>query len=334
MKHITKILIIILLIVVSFWLLVPAVVAQVIGNFDFLQGLVPCGRCAEFNTGQDGRAFCKTPSAGATSAQAAPCTVCHFYKLLQNIINFFLYTAASLATLMATIIAFLFLFSGGSPQRITDAKSKLWLLVWGIIVVLGSWLFINTILNIVVNPKEFRMPWNKIQCEIAVAPSPTPTPTPSPTPQPSEEQALAQIIRNQNTCGGTASCGGVNACSTINNIANGQPPPVCSSGCTTNTSCPPNPNVHLSRDMLTTLDAMYLEKLRYKMTSLTTGSHGSNSLHYQGKAVDLVADGNTTYPQLEQRLQPFATFVQCENSSGTKVSCTSDSTRHIHAEFR
>ncbi len=305
-----KIFIIFFLVVVA--ITVPAQ-AQVIGNLDFLKGIVPCG----------------------TSYASAPCTVCHFYKLLENIINFFLYTAASLATLMATIIAFLFLFSGGSPQKITDAKSKLGLLVWGIIVVLGSWLLINTILNFVVNPQEFPLPWNKIQCKIAAVPSPTPTPTPSPTPQPSEERALAQIIRNQNTCGGTASCGGVNACSTIEAVANGQPPPVCSSGCTTNTFCAPNSNVRLSRDMLTTLDAMYLEGLRYKSTSLTTGSHGPNSFHYQGRAVDLASDGNTTYSQLEQRLtSSSATFIQCENSSGAKVLCTSSSVGHIHAEFR
>ena len=134
-----KIFIILCLVVVA--IAVPAQ-AQVIGNLDFLKGIVPCG----------------------TSYAQAPCTVCHFYKLLQNIINFILYITASLATLMATFIAFLFLFSGGSPQRITDAKSKLWLLVLGIAWVLGSWLLINTILNFVVNPQVFPMPWNQIKC--------------------------------------------------------------------------------------------------------------------------------------------------------------------------
>jgi len=130
--------------------------AQVIGNLDFLKGIVPCGL---------GPAY--TIVNGEIIKNPNSCTVCHFYKLLENIINFFLYTAASLATLMATIIAFLFLFSGGSPQKITDAKSKLGLLVWGIIIVLGSWLLINTILNFVVNPQEFPLPWNQISCEVS-----------------------------------------------------------------------------------------------------------------------------------------------------------------------
>ena len=119
--------------------------AQVIGNFDFLKGIVPCG----------------------TSYASAPCTVCHFYKLLQNIINFLLLTSTSLVTLMAIYIGFLFLFSGGSQKNITDAKSKLWLLVWGLVWVLGSWLVLNTIINfftVIGKSSEFPLPWNQISC--------------------------------------------------------------------------------------------------------------------------------------------------------------------------
>ena len=130
-------------IVVFFLLFIPIAQAQVIGNFDFLKGIVPCG----------------TSYTGNVS-----CTVCHFYKLLQNIINFLLLTSASLVTLMAIYIAFIFLFSGGSPQKITDAKSKSWLLVWGLVWVLGSWLVLNTIIAVFANPGVFPAPWNQISC--------------------------------------------------------------------------------------------------------------------------------------------------------------------------
>ncbi len=162
MKHGTKIIIIGLLLaptlvvgvptpplagvgIVSFELFIPTAQAQVIGNFDFLKGIVPCG----------------------TSYASAPCTVCHFYKLLQNIINFLLLTSTSLVTLMAIYIAFFFLFSGGNPKMITDAKSKLWLLVWGLIWVLGSWLVLNTIITVFANPSVFPTPWNQISCEVS-----------------------------------------------------------------------------------------------------------------------------------------------------------------------
>ena len=120
-----------------------SVQAQVIGNLDFLKGIVPCGTSYTGNV---------------------PCTVCHFFKLIQNIINFLLFASTSLITLMAIYIGFLFLFSGGNPKMITDAKSKLWLLIWGIVWVLASWLVLNTIITVFADPKVFPWPWYQISC--------------------------------------------------------------------------------------------------------------------------------------------------------------------------
>jgi len=111
-------------------------------NLDFLRGIVPCG----------------------TSYANRACTICDFFVLIQNIINFFLFVLAPLVTLAAIYIAFLFMFSGGSPAKITEAKGKLWLVIIGIFWVLGSWLVLNTILNIVANPAVFPWPWNQINC--------------------------------------------------------------------------------------------------------------------------------------------------------------------------
>ncbi|MDP3004113.1 MAG: hypothetical protein Q8N43_01220 [Candidatus Azambacteria bacterium] len=110
----------------------------------FARGLIPCG-----GPGED------------------MCTVCDFYKLIQNIITLLLEIFASLATLAAIYIAFLFMFSGGSPAKITDAKSKLWLVIIGIFWVLGSWLVLNTILNFMVDKSVFPWPWNTINCSVS-----------------------------------------------------------------------------------------------------------------------------------------------------------------------
>jgi len=119
-------------------------------------GLVPCGQGPNMIIDSTGKAI-PNPAFKA-------CTVCDFFVLIQNIINFILLVFASLATLMAIYIAFLFMFSGGSPAKITNAKSKLWLLVIGIFWVLGSWLVLNTILNFMVDKSVFPWPWNKINC--------------------------------------------------------------------------------------------------------------------------------------------------------------------------
>jgi len=95
------------------------------------------------------------------------CDICDFFVLLKNIINLILLIFASLATLMAIYIAFLFMFSGGSPAKITDAKGKLLLVVIGIFWVLGSWLVLNTILNLVIDKSVFPWPWNQVNCTVS-----------------------------------------------------------------------------------------------------------------------------------------------------------------------
>ena len=137
-------------------------------------GLVPCG----------------------TTANPRMCTVCDFFKLIQNIINFFLFVSVPLVTLAAIYIAFLFMFSGGSPKRIEDAKSKLWLVVWGIFWIFGSWLVLNTVLNIVAKQSVFPWPWNQINCSVSAPSTETPTPGYKSTMLPDTQAALSRLDNN------------------------------------------------------------------------------------------------------------------------------------------
>ncbi|MEK7578237.1 MAG: hypothetical protein AAB456_00750 [Patescibacteria group bacterium] len=127
-----------------------------------VEGLVPCG----------------------TTANPKMCTVCDFFVLIQRIIKLIILISASLATLAAIYIAFLFMFSGGSPAKITDAKGKLWLVVVGIFWVLGSWLVLNTILSVVADPTKIPWPWYKIDCAVSKSKPPSPPPTSEPVIKP------------------------------------------------------------------------------------------------------------------------------------------------------
>jgi len=124
------------------------------------------------------------------------CDICDFLVLIKNIINLILLIFASLATLMVVYIAFLFMFSGGSPARISDAKGKLWLVVIGIFWVLGSWLVLNTILNFVVDKSVFPWPWNQINCTVSKPTLSTPEPLPTPLPAPSASRLSDEDARN------------------------------------------------------------------------------------------------------------------------------------------
>ena len=147
----------------------------------FAAGLVPCG----------------------TTANPKACTVCDFFVLIQNIINLILIIFASLATLAIIYIAFIFMFSGGSPTKIADAKGKLWLVIIGIFWVLGSWLVLNTVLNFMVNKRVFPWPWNQINCSVSKPSEQTPSEqTPSeqfpsgqtPSEQPPSEPPTGQSV--------------------------------------------------------------------------------------------------------------------------------------------
>lgn len=96
------------------------------------------------------------------------CTLCDFFKLGQNIINFLLEDVAlPLTTVMIAVGGVTLAISGGSPKRLELGKKILTSAVIGLIVVLASWLIINTIINLLSGgeqPTGFPWPWNEIQC--------------------------------------------------------------------------------------------------------------------------------------------------------------------------
>jgi hypothetical protein len=73
MKHRTKILALIGLVVIIVFTAVPILAADDVRGSSGSGGLIPCG----------------------TKANPNMCTVCDFFKLIQNIINFFLYDFSS-----------------------------------------------------------------------------------------------------------------------------------------------------------------------------------------------------------------------------------------------
>jgi len=175
MKQRTKILIGIL--AVSYVILLVVPVSVFAEDTMWNSGLIPCG----------------------TKANPNMCTVCDFFKLIQNIINFFLYVSAPLTTLAAIYIGFLFMFSGGSPQKVTEAKGKLWMVIIGLFWILGSWLVINTVLNMVASKSAFPWkPWSEINCEVSDSQSSQTTqPAPPHLPTIIPDTLSEQQVRNK-----------------------------------------------------------------------------------------------------------------------------------------
>jgi len=84
---------------------------------------------------------------------APDCTLCHFWKLGSNVLNFLVYGLAIPATILLFVFAGLvFLTSAGNESRIKKAREIFTNTLIGIFIVLVSWLVISTIIKQVANP--------------------------------------------------------------------------------------------------------------------------------------------------------------------------------------
>ena len=80
---------------------------------------------------------------------------CHFNDLLillDNILHVFIWVASPIATLLFAWIGWIFITSGDKPGARTEAKNKLIALAKGLFFILGSWLIVNTIVNLLLDP--------------------------------------------------------------------------------------------------------------------------------------------------------------------------------------
>lgn len=100
-----------------------------------------------------------------TTNNPDPCDFCDLFTLAQNIINFLVFFAVILATLLFVYVGFLYLTAGDNSAQITKAKSILIKVLIGFIVVLGSWLIVDTIMKAFLDTDKVEFgPWNEISC--------------------------------------------------------------------------------------------------------------------------------------------------------------------------
>ncbi len=99
-----------------------------------------------------------------------PCTFCHFFYLIQKIINFVtLKLVPTIAILLIIIGGGMYLFNFGNTNRVRQGTDILIGVAIGILIIYGAWLIINTILIAFVNPeaiKDFPERWFSITCPV------------------------------------------------------------------------------------------------------------------------------------------------------------------------
>jgi hypothetical protein len=115
------------------------------------EGIVPCG-----GTGQ------------------GECRACDFVKLGQNLINWFIAISASTIALTFAVGGMKMAMSGGDTGAVSSARSMMTNSVIGLIIILGSWLIVDTMLKLFLNDQSYGV-WNEVQC-VARPVATTPTP--------------------------------------------------------------------------------------------------------------------------------------------------------------
>jgi hypothetical protein len=91
------------------------------------------------------------------------CDLCALLKSFENFVNWL--TTISLPLALGFIIygAIVIMIAGGSEERVKKGKELITKAVTGVIIILTSWLIINTITKVLVNQDPTK-PWYEIKC--------------------------------------------------------------------------------------------------------------------------------------------------------------------------
>jgi len=116
-------------------------------------GIVPCG-LSQDDPDQPGD-------------QAMPCTLCHFFLMLDNVFDFTVkILAPSAAALMIAIGGAMYVIGGsgqmGGPDLINQAKKLFIAVAIGLVIVYGAWALVNLFMLLI----GFSPGWSVVNCSL------------------------------------------------------------------------------------------------------------------------------------------------------------------------
>jgi len=115
------------------------------------EGLVPCGKCVKVSglVGIDTERGCN-----AEKNKYVACQFCHFFVMLDAILDFIFQVSIVIAALMLAFAALLYIMSvmeflPGGPQTLSQAKSIIGSVFLGLFVIFVAWVIINLFFQII-----------------------------------------------------------------------------------------------------------------------------------------------------------------------------------------
>lgn len=88
------------------------------------------------------------------------CTICDIAKVAQNVLNTGIFVAVFLSALLFAWAGWKYLTNIANPSGVSEAKSLFGNVLVGLLIILGAWLVIDTLMKTLTNG-QFG-PWNKV----------------------------------------------------------------------------------------------------------------------------------------------------------------------------
>ena len=114
-------------------------------------------------------------AAGVVPCDGPGCRACDVVILGQNLLMWFIGIMASIIALMFAWGGMQMVMSAGNPGAVTQGREKMTNAVIGLVIILGAWLIVDTVLKVVMGGNIGV--WNEVEC--VANPSRTATPPPS-----------------------------------------------------------------------------------------------------------------------------------------------------------
>ncbi|OHB21400.1 MAG: hypothetical protein A2939_03690 [Parcubacteria group bacterium RIFCSPLOWO2_01_FULL_48_18] len=105
----------------------------------------------------------QTCATASSSEILAKCGVCALAQAFKNATDIMITISGPLAVMFLLYAAVLFLTSGGSQERVSQAKKVATSAAVGLVIVLLSWVILNTIINVIFGAK-LSAPWSSFTC--------------------------------------------------------------------------------------------------------------------------------------------------------------------------
>jgi len=247
---------------------------------------------------------------------------------------------------MIVVGGILYATSVGKPDKQGEAKDMITSALWGILLLFGAYIILNTI-----NPRLVQLGEPTVKQATSTVSQVGNGDSSYKNPDEVVMILAQKLLETGIDLSSYASCMMYSDPQSIVGVVSaGYYPFVCSSGCNEQSGCwagGEDGSTSLSKYLLSELIRIQEDKIRgdmpnFTVISLTGGIHDPNSRHYQGTAADLIVQGNgEDWNRALERVQAYYVWAKCEykNAENEVVftencedmfSDSKNSNKHIH----